>query len=72
MIKRDKRFESRMSSDLKNLIMRVAKEKERSASDLTNILWIDYLAKAGYIDGEIEKLNEAELKEDVEYFLKYA
>ena len=70
--KRDKRFETRMSDDLKKLIMQVAKEKQHSASELTNILWLAYLAKAWYIDGEIKKLNEEELNEDVKHFLKYA
>lgn len=70
--KRGKKFQYRLSADLKDLIKQVAKEKHSSASNLTVLLWIDYLTKAGYIDGEIKKINEDELKEDVKHFLKYA
>lgn len=70
--KRDVRMEYRLPSNLKSIIEKVAAEKGKSAADLHILLWLDYLAKANYIEGKVVNPTAQELKEDVEHFLKYA
>lgn len=70
--KRDKRFETRISGQLKSLIENVAKYKNESVSELTILLWLDYLSKTGTISGKVINKNADQLREDVEDFLKRA
>lgn len=70
--KRDARFELRLPGDLKELIEKVARNKNNSASELTTLLWLDYLSKTGWIEGKVINKTEDELNEDVEHFLKNA
>jgi hypothetical protein len=71
--KRDTRFEFRLSASLDELINKVVEEKQDySKSDLTILLWLDYLSKTGKLTGKIKMKSVEELKEDVEHFLRYA
>lgn len=68
--KRGKRLELRLPEQLKILIEKIAVQKNESASELTILLWLDYLSKTGYIAGKAINKNAEDLKADVEYFLK--
>lgn len=70
--KRDKRLELRLPSSLKSLIENIAENKNESISELTILLWLDYLSKTGRIAGRVINKNANELNEDVQYFLKNA
>lgn len=71
--KRDSRFEFRLSVALDKMIDEVVKEKQDySKSDLTILLWLDYLSKTGRLSGKIKMKSVLELQEDVEYFIKFA
>ena len=70
--KSDDRFEIRLSHQLKELIDQTSRLKDRSKSDLTMRLWLDYLAKTGSIIGKIENPTKQLLAEDVVDFLKRA
>ena len=70
--KRDKRLEIRLPGALKSLVENIAKTKNKSVSELTILLWLDYLSKTGNISGKVINKNEDELKADVEDFLKRA
>ena len=70
--KRDKRLEIRLPGALKSLVENIANTKNKSVSELTIILWLDYLSKAGNISGKVINKNEDDLKAEVEDFLKRA
>lgn len=70
--KRDKRLEIRLPGSLKTLIESIAKNKNESVSELTILLWLDYLSKTGNISGKVVNKNADDLKADVEDFLKRA
>jgi hypothetical protein len=70
--KSDDRFEIRLPHQLKKLIDQTSRLKDRSKSDLTMRLWLDYLAKTGSIIGKIENPTKQFLAADVEDFLKRA
>ena len=68
--RRDKRLEIRLPGSLKSLVENIAETKNKSVSELTILLWLDYLSKTGNISGRVINKNEEELKSDVEDFLK--
>lgn len=70
--KRDKRLEIRLPGSLKSLVENIAETKNKSVSELTILLWLDYLSKTGNISGRVINKNEDDLKADVEDFLKRA
>jgi len=71
--KRNTRFEFRLPASLDEMIDEVVKEKkDYSKSDLTILLWLDYLSRTGKITGKIINKTQQELQEDVEHFLKNA
>ena len=70
--KSDDRFEIRLPHQLKELIDQTSRLKDRSKSDLTMRLWLDYLAKTGSLIGIIENPTKQFLAEDVGDFLKRA
>lgn len=71
--KRDTRFEFRLPALLDEMIDKVVEEKQDySKSDLTILLWLDYLSKTAKLTGKIKMKSVEELKEDVEHFIKFA
>lgn len=68
--KSDARMEFRLPGNLKELIELVSDNKNKSVSELTILLWLDYLSKAKYISGEVVNTSNIDLKADVEDFLK--
>lgn len=71
--KRDARFEFRLPGTLNEMIDKVVEEKQDySKSDLTILLWLDYLSKTGKLSGKVKMKTIDELNEDVRDFLKRA
>lgn len=71
--KRDVRFEFRLPSILDEMIDKVVAEKQNySKSDLTILLWIDYLSRTGKLIGKIKMQSIEDLKDDVDHFIKFA
>ena len=70
--KRNKRLEIRLPELFKTLIEKIAITKNKSVSELTILLWLDYLSKTGHIEGKVINKNKDELKADVEDLNKRA
>lgn len=70
--KRNKRLEIRLPCQLKILIEDITKRKNKSASELTILLWLDYLSKTGFILGRVVNQSAEEQRQDIEHFLNNA